>query len=465
MNSRIIKNYKELIKDGSQTRKDVLNILEYILAHIKPEEAVKQVISQKDNFLLIDDIKIPFDKIKNIYVIGGGKASFQMAESLYSILKERISEGVISVKEAPMRKIGPIKIKKGGHPIPDQNSLEASREIIRLIKKADENDIILALISGGGSALLCYPLENISLSDLQKTTKLLLSSGATINEINTVRKHLSRIKGGRLSEDAYPAQIISLIISDVVGDELTSIASGPTSPDDSTFSDAHSILVRYRIDNKIPPSVSETLRRGMKGEIPETPFQGNPTFKRTHNIIILNNLSALKAGKTIADKMGYNTLIISSLLEGESRDTGILHAGIAGEIESSSNPLPPPAIILSGGETTVTLKEYNSKRGGPNQECVLGFAERLHHNSKAVFISVDSDGIDGNSRFAGGIIGGNAQSLNEKDLIKALKNHQSTVFLEKIGGCILTGETGTNVNDIRILGIEQYIRFSDTDFH
>lgn len=448
-----IKNYKALTQCASQIRKDILKILECILNNANPEEAVKRSVSITVNSLTITDITIPLNKIKNIYVVGGGKASYKMAKALTEILGKRITEGIISVKEAPPSRIGAIKIIKAGHPIPTEKGIEASREVIKITDKAGKDDLIIALISGGGSALLPYPMEDITLSQLQKTNELLLSSGATINEINVVRKHISMIKGGKLSDSAYPAMVISLIISDVIGDDLSSIASGPTSPDNSTYEDAYSILKKFIIDSKVPSPVIETLINGMNGKIPETPILKSKVFSKTHNRIILNNLLALKAGEKEAIDSGYHTLILSSAIEGESKNAGILHAGIAREIASSSNPSKPPSIIFSGGETTVTLGKYSNSQGGPNQECVTGFATKMEISDKTVFLSIDSDGIDGNSKYAGGIIGGGSPTFDNIDLSNALRTHQSTKFLERINGVVLTGETGTNVNDIRILGV------------
>ncbi len=452
---KFIKNYKSLLGSASKLKKDILEILEYILNHIKPEEALKRSISLKGDSIIITDINIHLNRTKNIYVVGGGKASYRMAKALYYLLDDSIKEGVISVKEATENRIGPIKIIKAGHPLPTQEGIEASREIIRISKEAKEDDLIIALISGGGSALLPYPMEGITLSELQKTNELLISSGATINEINTVRKHLSLIKGGRLSVSAYPAKIISLIISDVVGDDISSIASGPTTPDDSTFEEANLILKRYKIYRELPSSVTENIKKGIEGKIPETPNLNDPTFQKTHNRIILNNLSALNAGKEKAEELKYNTIILSSSIEGESREVGIFHAGIAKEIESSSHPLKRPAVLFTGGETTVTLGEYIGNRGGPNQECVMGFLEKSNTTPRTVFLSIDSDGIDGNSNYAGGIVGGTPSLFNKKELIKALERHLSSRFLKEINATIKTGETGTNVNDIRILGVSR----------
>ena len=450
---KFIKNYTDLLNHATKLRKDVLDILEHILNQTDPEEAIKRSVILKDNYLTITDIKIHLNKIKNIYVVGGGKASFRMAFALYNILGNRIKKGIISVNETSENKIGPIKIIKAGHPIPTQKGIQASKEIIKISEKAKEDDLLIALISGGGSALLPLPFNGITLSDLQDTNELLLASGANIYEINVVRKHLSKIKGGRLSASSYPANIISLIISDVVGDDLSSIASGPTAGDDSTFEDVNKILTQYKINNKVPSSIAKIIKKGMRGKIPETPGSKEPVFLRTQNRIILNNLTALINGEERAKELKYNTLILSSAIEGEAREVGILHAGIGKEIVLSSHPLKTPAIIFSGGETTVTLEGYEHKIGGPNQECAIGFMKKFDPSSKMVFLSIDSDGIDGNSNYAGGIIGGIPLSIGKERLSLVLERHATSKFLERIKGNIQTGATGTNVNDIRILGV------------
>jgi glycerate-2-kinase len=450
---KFIKNYNKLIKGASALRKDVLKILEYTLKDINPEKAIKRAVIQKNNILKITDLKIDLDKIKNIYVVGGGKASFLMAKALYDIIDNRIKNGIISVNNATKNKIGPIKIIEAGHPLPTKEGIEASKNMVKIAEEARENDIIIALISGGGSALLPLPYGEITINDLRETNKLLLASGASIDEINIVRKHISMIKGGRLSISAYPAKIISLIISDVVGDDISSIASGPTAGDDSTFLDAYRILKYYNISKNVPSSVLKTLKNGIKGKISETPNSNNSVFKKTFNRIILNNLSALKTCRKKAKEFNYNTLILSSVIEGDAKNVGIFHSAIAKEVKLSANPVKLPAIIISGGETTVTLEKYGKSKGGRNQECVIGFLSKFTPTKKEVFLSVGSDGIDGNSEFAGGIIGGSPLSFKKEELIKSLETHSTSEFLKRINGNILTGVTGTNVNDIRILGI------------
>ncbi len=449
----LIKNLEELTKDSNKIRKDLLTILEYALEESLPEAAINKVVRLKDDELKITNENIYLSEIDKIFVIGSGKATYRMAEALYNILGNKISEGIITISESSKKNIGPIKVIKAGHPIPTEEGIKGANEILSLAEKAQEQDLIIALISGGGSALLAAPLEGISLKDLQKLNELLLASGATINEINIVRKHISKIKGGKLSKAAYPANLISLIVSDVVGDNLATIASGPTVGDSSTYKDAYHILEQYYLTEKIPFPIMNIIKEGIEEKIPETPEPRTKVLSKTFNKIILSNTKALESAEKKAAELGYNTSIISSKMEGISRKIGLFHGEIAKEISLSGIPIKPPAIILSGGESVVNLDEIGKEEGGPNQECVIGFAEKMGSLNKTAFLSVDTDGIDGYSEFAGGIIGGNKTSLDREKIEEALSNHSSSDFLRKIKSGIKTGETGTNVNDLRILGV------------
>lgn len=451
----IIKNFEELTKDSSQIRKDILKILEYALKKSLPELAISTSVRLKGDELKITNEKLLLSEINNIFVIGSGKATYRMAKALYGIIGDKISRGIITINESSKKDIGPIKVIQAGHPIPTEKGIKGANEILSLAEEAKEKDLIISLISGGGSALLVSPLRGISLPDLQKTNELLLASGASIKEINTIRKHISKIKGGKLSGAAYPANLISLIISDVVGDDLATIASGPTVGDKTTYKDAHNILEQYQLIDKIPFSVLLTIKDGIEGKITETPFPDDEVLSKTLNKIILSNDKTLESANEKAAELGYNTSILSSKIEGPARDAGIFHGEIAKEISLSGIPIKPPAIILSGGECVVTLDEIEKEEGGPNQECVIGFAEKIKFLKETAFLSVDTDGIDGYSKFAGGIIGGNKTRITREEIEGALKNHSSSDFLRKIGGGIITGETGTNVNDLRILGVAE----------
>ncbi|MEJ2355361.1 MAG: glycerate kinase [candidate division WOR-3 bacterium] len=448
-----IKNLSELTKNSHKIRKDVLSILEYALGEAMPESAIKEEVKLEEDLLKVSDKEFSLSRIENIFVIGGGKATYIMARVLYDIIGEKITEGAITTNESSKEDIGPIEVIAAGHPIPTEEGVKGTKRILSIAEKAKEDDLIIVLVSGGGSALLAAPSFGISLSDLQTTNELLLASGASIKEINTIRKHISRIKGGRLSQVAYPARLTALIVSDVVGDDLSVISSGPTVGDGTSYEDAYNVLKRYNLTERIPSSVLSVVKNGMDGQIPETPYPGDRVLSKTFNRIILSSSAALESARRKAEELGYNTFILSSAIEGKAEEVGASHARIAEEVFSSGVPVKTPAVILSGGESVVTLDAIGKEEGGPNQECVMGFAYKMNFLNKAAFLSVDSDGIDGYSGFAGGIIGGNNKEIDGDKIKEALKKHSSSNFLREIGGGIETGKTGTNVNDIRILGV------------
>ena len=449
-----IKNFSELTKNSHKIREDLLSILEYALKEALPETAIRKSVKMRKDLLRVADKEFPLSRIENIFVIGGGKATYRMARALYGVLGSMITEGAITINESSMEDVGPIEVIAAGHPIPTEEGVKGTKRILSIAGKAKENDLIIVLVSGGGSALLAAPSEGISLSDLQKTNELLLASGASIKEINTIRKHISRIKGGKLSQVAYPARLIALIVSDVVGDDLSVISSGPTVGDETSYKNAYNVLKKYNLIGKIPSSVLNIIENGVAGKIPETPCPGDRVLSKTFNRIVLSNSEALESARRKADELGYNTFVLSSEIEGKAEEVGASHAKIAEEIFSSGVPVKPPAIILSGGESVVALDTIGKEEGGPNQECVIGFADKMHLLNKVAFLSVDSDGIDGYSKLAGGIIGGKETEIDREKIKETLTKHSSSNFLVKMGGGIETGKTGTNVNDIRILGVE-----------
>jgi hydroxypyruvate reductase len=345
-----------------------------------------------------------------------------------------------------------IHVTEAGHPVPDEAGLEGASQIVRFLERVGGKDLVFFLISGGGSALLPYPFEGLTLEDKQLVTKVLLDAGANIHEINTLRKHLSRVKGGRLAKIAHPATLISLILSDVIGDDLDSIASGPTVPDRSTFQDCWDIMDKYQIIDEFPSSVSEFLTRGIRGDIDETPKPGDPVFERTLNLIIGSNIQAVKAAATKASGLGYNTLILSTFVEGETRDVARVHAAIAREIRNSGNPIESPACVISGGETTVTMR--GKGKGGRNQEFILAGALDIEGLEDVVLLSAGTDGTDGPTDAAGAIADGltvtRARKIN-LDPVASLRDNDSYHFFQALDDLIITGPTFTNVMDLRII--------------
>ncbi len=433
-------------------RKDALSIFQSALRAADPLEAVLREVRLKENQLIINKRRYDLKNFTNIFVIGAGKGSAKMAQAMEKILGYRITEGLIVVKygyTAPLRKI---KIHEAAHPIPDRKGLSGANKVIKLARRAGDNDLIINLISGGGSALLPAPHKGIPLKDKQHFTDLLLRSGATITEINAIRKHLSRIKGGHLARMAFPSTVISLILSDIIGDPVDSIASGPTSPDNTTFSDCLEILKKYQILKRTPSSVLKVLRNGEKGKIEETPMREAPCFIKTQNFIIGNNFKSLEAALQKAKMLGYRSLILSSMMKGETREVALAHSAILKEILHSGNPVKRPACLISGGETTVTIRGRG--HGGRNQEFVLSAALDLEHVKNTVVLSAGTDGTDGPTDAAGAIADNLTVSRAMKlqmDPHQHLKNNDSYPFFRRLDDLIMTGPTNTNVMDVRIL--------------
>ena len=423
---------------------------------VNPQTAVQNTVKMVDGKLIIktdtDCIEINMKDFNRIFVVGAGKATALMAKALEDILGEYITAGYINVKYGYTAKLKKIHLNEAGHPIPDNNGLEGSKAIVSLLSNTNERDLVFCLISGGGSALLPLPADNITLAEKQHITQVLLQCGADIQEINAVRKHISKIKGGQLAKLAYPATVITLILSDVVGDRLDTIASGPAVPDNTTFEEAWRVLEKYNLLDKAPKSILRRLKEGIKGKIPETPKENNKIFKKVHNIIIGSNIIALKAVEHQARKMGFNTIILTSAIEGEAREVAKVLSAIAKECVSTGNPVSPPACIISGGETTVTIK--GKGKGGRNQELCLAAAIAMRGLKNVVLLSAGTDGTDGLTDAAGAIVDGTtfnkAISLGIDPLIY-LKENDSYHFFNKIGDLLITGPTNTNVMDIQII--------------
>ncbi len=454
-----IRNGEEILSNAStaidrEARKIALNAIEKALESVDPKGLVRSRVKLLNDKLIINNDIFELKSFRRIFVVGGGKASGHMAEALEEIFNGRIVDGIIVVPRgtAERFKTEIIRFHEASHPIPDQSSVEGARKIVDLAKEADENDLVLCLISGGGSSLMAYPREGVSLEDKRRTTDILLKCGATINEINTVRKHLSKFKGGHLAKSAHPATLISLLLSDVVGDPLDVIASGPTAPDTTTFEDAINVLKKYNVWDVVPESVRTILSNGEKGLIEETPKSSDPSFKKVYNYVIGNNRIACIAAANELKSAGLNTILLTSQIEGEARNVGLIIGAIAKEIFLSNNPIHRPAGLVIGGETTVTV--IGKGIGGRNQEICLASALRISGLKGVVVASVSTDGIDGPTDAAGAIVDGNTilhSKLKGLDAEKYLNNNDSYSFFKRMGDLVYTGPTGTNVNDISIL--------------
>ncbi|MEW6570313.1 MAG: glycerate kinase [Nitrospirota bacterium] len=387
-------------------------------------------------------------------VTGIGKASCLMGKAIEDTLGDLSPAGILITKYGhcgPSCRLKKMRVYEAGHPIPDENGLNATEKIIRLLRESDEKTMILCLISGGGSALLVSPYQGISLEDKKTVTRLLLEAGADIFELNTVRKHISKVKGGRLAEAAYPAKVISLILSDVIGDKLDVIASGPTCPDSGYYMDALGILEKYNLIELTPATVLDVIRRGDKNMIPETPKEGDKIFERVDNIIIGSNRVALAAAKKKAEELGFRAEIISSEITGEARKVGIMLAEKALKIKNEKVE-QIPLCLISGGETTVKVR--GNGLGGRNMELALSFAMAIEGSNGITLLSAATDGTDGPTDAAGAIVDGNTVSKaisRGVDPPKYLENNDTYNFFRRIDEVLFTGPTGTNVMDIQII--------------
>jgi glycerate 2-kinase len=387
----------------------------------------------------------------DLYVVGAGKATARMALAVEALLGERIAGGIIIVKPGHRVPLKKLEVVEAGHPIPDQAGINATEAIIELLRRTQKTDLILCLVSGGASALLSCPVVGLSLQDKQQTTQALLNCGARIQEVNAIRKHISRIKGGRLAELAYPSTVLSLILSDVIDDSMDNIGSGPTVPDSSTFADCLSIIDRYGVGAMIPGAVTSFLKKGAAGEIVDTPKAGDPIFQKVQNLLIGNNQLALVAAKEKAEALGYNTLVLSRSIEGEARKVAIDHVVMARDVLSSSSPRPP-ACIISGGETTVAIR--GDGLGGRNQEFALAAAIEIDGLEGVVVLSGGTDGTDGPTDAAGGIVDWTTvQRARDQglDAQSYLERNDSYPFLKTVGDLLITGPTLTNVMDLRLV--------------
>jgi hydroxypyruvate reductase len=421
------------------------------LAAVDPAEAVYKFVSRVGDQILVADRSYNLREVDRVFLIGAGKAAVPMADAVSEVLRDRLGGGVIITKyrhvDRPLP--DPIRVHEAGHPVPDQNSADATRDLAALLGTATPRDLIFCVISGGGSALLTLPAEDITLADLQTTTQLLLRAGATIHEINTLRKHLDTVKGGGLARLANGAPIVTLILSDVIGDDLPVIASGPTVPDPSTFAEAWQIVERFDLADQLPAAVRTRLSRGAAGGIADTPKPGDPLFAKVQTVIIGSNAQAAQAAETMARQLKLNTLLLTTQVQGEAREVAKVAAAIAREIAGYNRPVAKPACVILGGETTVTLKGHGL--GGRNQEIALAAAIALDGLPHTLIAALGTDGTDGPTDAAGAIATGEtigrARAIG-LDAQAHLAGNDAYHFFQPLGDLIITGPTGTNVNDL-----------------
>ena len=415
-----------------------------------PAEAIRRHIRRVTDWLLVGNVQYHLPEIERVFVIAIGKAAVAMFEAATDFFDDKIADGLVATKSPNLRP-APCELLLGGHPVPNENSVLAGQRIAALLINARHDDLVVCLISGGGSALATLPIEGISLADLQSLTDALLRSGATINELNAVRKHLDRVKGGGIARMAGPARVLSLILSDVVGDPLDVIASGPTAPDTTTYADAWRALEARGLAESAPPAIREHLLAGVRGEIPDTPKSIDVLrfAERVQNVVVGSNRQAAQAAVTRARQLGFNAQLLSTFVEGEAREVGRVAAALAKEAAHFDQPVEKPACLVWGGETTVTVR--GKGKGGPNQEMVLAAAIALDGWQDVLVEALGTDGLDGPTDAAGAIATGETVSRAHALGLNAaamLANNDAYHFFAPLGDLIVTGPTGTNVNDL-----------------
>jgi glycerate 2-kinase len=431
----------------------LVEALEEALRAADPAAIIRRAVSLRDDTLSVGPVRFDLSNFERVIVIGGGKASGKMAFQVERTLNGKITSGLVNVpKGAPRPDCRKILLHGAGHPVPSREGATGVKKMLEMVGRPSRKDLVLCLISGGGSSLMALPSSGISLRDLKITTDLLLRSGADIVEINTVRKHISAVAGGRLAEKLYPASILSLIISDVVGDDVSAVASGPTAPDSSTFLDAAGVLKKYSLWELVPKAVKARITEGAEGIARETPKSDSEVFRNVHNVVVGGNREPCLAAANKLEERGYTTMVLSTRIRGEAKEIGRFFGDLAREMVEHRIPLRPPSCIVAGGETTVTMSEGGGS-GGRNQELVLAAALMLEHTPGCCVASIGSDGVDGTTQAAGALATSStvrearARGLEPE---RFLREHDSNAFFRKMGGLLFTGHTGTNVNDITI---------------
>jgi hydroxypyruvate reductase len=443
-------------------------IFQAAVDRVDPYEMIRSQISLEGSILSIDTEtvheSIDLDTFGEIVVLGAGKAAAPMARALEDLLGERITRGTVVVKTGHTESLGTIDVIEAAHPVPDQRSVDAAERLLAEARAGTDESLFLIVVSGGGSALLESPRQamidgqdvRLSLDDIQRTTSVLLACGAAIDEINTVRKHLSAVKGGQLASALYPAHSISLILSDVVGDKLDVIGSGLTVPDPTTYSAALAHIESYGIARDLPKTVMRILTAGAEGLLEETPKPGDTVFKSIQNVLVGTNYQALLAAEHAAETLGFNTVIITSRLVGEARNAAAFIAAVAGDVRRHDAPVRPPACLLFGGETTVTLKGHGL--GGRNQEMALDVLNEMVRDPESLrdvaVLCASTDGSDGPTDAAGAfatpetVQRAQTKSLDPQEY---LARNDSYRFFDNVDGLLRTGPTRTNVCDVQIV--------------
>ncbi|NPV55408.1 MAG: glycerate kinase [Anaerolineae bacterium] len=445
-----IQNADDLTNHGdARLRRMALDIIEHALAAADPYHAAMRLIHLEGETLHIGALALDLRRFERVLVIGAGKATAPIATALESILGERISGGLVVLKHGYPAQLAHIEVVHGAHPLPDTHGHAGAQRMFDLVGTCTQKDLVIAAITGGSSALLPLPVAGVSLADKQRINELLLLSGADITQINAVRKHLSRIKGGWLAQRVLPATLVNLTVSDVIGDPLDYITD-PTVADTSTFEDARDVLDEFDLWDKLPPAAAAYLREG--GAEQETPksFEGQPL----HTFILVPGVVACQAAVQRSRELGFEPMLLTTMLKGEARDSGGFFAAIGREIAHSGQPMQPPCAIIAGGENTVTIKDGKRGMGGPNQEFALSAAREISGLPGLLVASLDTDGTDGPTHLAGGMVDHATLETAERLGINVdicLRDHDTLEALERLGDAVVTGHTGTNINDLKLL--------------
>lgn len=435
----------------------MLAVLEAALIAVDPSAAVQRALQREGDILTVGDRRYDLRDYRRIFVLGAGKAGAPMTQAVEAVLGERISGGLVVVKTAHSGPTKRVRIVEASHPTPDAAGVEAGQEILALAGDARADDLVIALISGGGSALLVSPAEGLTLADLQGLTASLLACGATINEMNCLRKHCSGVKGGQLARAVAPATLLTLVLSDVIGSPLDVIASGPTVPDSSTWADAWALVEKYNLAGQLPPGVVARLQAGLAGEIPDTPDASDPVFAHSQTMVVADNFLAAQAAKGAAEERGYQSLLLTTFLDGDATSAGRLLAALAKEVQASGNPISAPACLILGGETTVQLGS-NPGKGGRNQEVALAAGLALQGSQGSTVVSLATDGTDGPTDSAGAMADGGTVARGEAAGLSAadhLGRHDAYPYLVASQDLLRTGPTQTNVNDLLFVFVEK----------
>jgi glycerate 2-kinase len=433
-------------------RDDAGTIFQSAVQAVDAQECVLRFVRMDEDVFRVAERSYPLGDYDRVLAVGAGKASPRMAVALESVLGERLTGGLLNTKYEHSEPLDRIQTIECGHPVPDEAGVAGTDQILQMLEGADDRTLVICLMSGGGSALLPAPAEGISLEEKQETTRQLLGCGANIVELNAVRKHLSRVKGGGLARAAFPATVCALMLSDVIGDPLDVIASGPTVPDTSTFQTCIDILTHFELLDTVPAAVRERFQAGVSGELPDTPKPGDEALARIQNVVVGSNGLAVAAAKKQAEALGYATLVLSTRVEGEARHVVHVYSAIAKEIASASTPLSPPACVIAGGETVVTVQ--GDGKGGRNQELVLAGAMQLDGWPGIVLYSGGTDGTDGPTDAAGAVADGETlERARQLGLSAAefLKRNDAYHFFKPLGDLVMTGPTGTNVADVAMV--------------